>query len=88
MYDAGNALKIVEALKDTEAESEANRQLSARAVDLLHQSGVTRIVRLWRLRTAGPGPGGSRAHVLTAFPRERSGCGNRLWYQRNSAARR
>lgn len=44
MYDAGNALKIVEALKDTEAESEANRQLSARAVDLLHQSGVTRIV--------------------------------------------
>jgi alkylation response protein AidB-like acyl-CoA dehydrogenase len=44
MYDAANARKIVDALKETEAESEANRQLSARAVELLHQSGVTRIV--------------------------------------------
>ncbi|MEK7686759.1 MAG: hypothetical protein AAB398_00020, partial [Pseudomonadota bacterium] len=44
MYDPGNAQKIVEALKETEAQSEADRQLSARAVELLHHSGVTRIV--------------------------------------------
>jgi alkylation response protein AidB-like acyl-CoA dehydrogenase len=44
MYDAANTQKIVGALKETEADSEANRQLSARAVELLHQSGVTRIV--------------------------------------------
>lgn len=44
MDAAANAGKIVEALKETEAESEATRVLSARAVELLHQSGVTRIV--------------------------------------------
>lgn len=44
MDAAGNAGKIVEALKETEAESEASRVLSTRAVELLHQSGVTRIV--------------------------------------------
>jgi alkylation response protein AidB-like acyl-CoA dehydrogenase len=45
MIDAGkNAERIVEALKATEAESEAKRTLSDRAVELLHQSGVTRIV--------------------------------------------
>jgi len=41
---AGTAKKIVEALKETEAESEANRVLSPRAVELLHHSGVTRII--------------------------------------------
>jgi alkylation response protein AidB-like acyl-CoA dehydrogenase len=41
---AANAGKIVEALKETEAESEATRVLSARAVELLHQAGLTRIV--------------------------------------------
>jgi len=41
---AGNAGKIVEALKETEAESEATRILSPRAVELLHQAGLTRIV--------------------------------------------
>ena len=41
---AENAAKIVEALKETEAESEATRVLSARAVELLHQAGLTRIV--------------------------------------------
>jgi alkylation response protein AidB-like acyl-CoA dehydrogenase len=41
---AANAGKIVEALKETEAESEATRTLSARAVELLHQAGLTRIV--------------------------------------------
>ncbi|MCX7366011.1 MAG: acyl-CoA dehydrogenase family protein [Alphaproteobacteria bacterium] len=44
MYDTANVQKIVEPLKETEAESESNRRLSARAVDLLHQSGATRIV--------------------------------------------
>jgi alkylation response protein AidB-like acyl-CoA dehydrogenase len=44
MNVAANAAKIVDALKETEAESEASRQLSARAVDLLHQCGATRIV--------------------------------------------
>ena len=44
MDAAANAQKIVEALKETEAESEANRVLSARAVELLHQAGLTRIV--------------------------------------------
>ncbi len=44
MDAAGNAQKIVEALKETEAESEASRVLSARAVELLHQAGLTRIV--------------------------------------------
>ena len=60
---AVNAGKIVEALKETEAESEARRVLSARAVELLHEAGLTRIVspaRLWRLSVAGPRPGGSR----------------------------
>ena len=33
MDAAANAQKIVEALKETEAESEANRVLSARAVE-------------------------------------------------------
>jgi hypothetical protein len=41
---AGNARKIVEALKETEAESEGNRVLSPRAVELLYHSGVTRII--------------------------------------------
>lgn len=41
---AANAETIVEALKETEAESEANRVLSARAVALLHEAGLTRIV--------------------------------------------
>src|SRR6185369_133368 len=44
MDAAANAGKIVEALKETEAESEATRVLSARAVDLLHQAGMTRII--------------------------------------------
>ncbi len=44
MDAAANARKIVEALKATEAESEANRVLSPRAVELLHQAGLTRIV--------------------------------------------
>src|SRR5258708_21428751 len=45
MIDAAvNAGKIVEALKETEAESEATRTLGARAVELLHQAGLTRIV--------------------------------------------
>ena len=44
MDAAANAQKIVEALKETEAELEANRVLSARAVELLHQAGLTRIV--------------------------------------------
>ena len=44
MYEAANAEKIVAALRETEAESEATRRLSDRAVELLHQSGVTRIV--------------------------------------------
>jgi alkylation response protein AidB-like acyl-CoA dehydrogenase len=44
MDAAANAGKIVEALKETEAESEASRVLSTRAVDLLHQAGLTRIV--------------------------------------------
>jgi alkylation response protein AidB-like acyl-CoA dehydrogenase len=44
MDAAANAKKIVEALKETEAESEATRVLSARAVELLHQAGLTRIV--------------------------------------------
>lgn len=41
---AENAGTIVEALKETEAESESTRVLSARAVALLHQAGLTRIV--------------------------------------------
>lgn len=41
---AAGARKIVEALRETEAESEAARTLSARAVELLHQAGLTRIV--------------------------------------------
>src|SRR5450755_1575606 len=41
---AGAARTIVEALKETEAESEANRVLSPGAVELLHHSGVTRII--------------------------------------------
>src|SRR5215470_18013682 len=46
MIDAGlNAGKIVEALKATEAESEASRVLTVRAVELLHEAGLTRIVR-------------------------------------------
>ena len=44
MYEAANAEKIVAALRETEAESEATRRLSDRAVELLHRSGVTRIV--------------------------------------------
>lgn len=44
MDAAANARKIVEALKETEAESETSRTLSARAVELLHQAGLTRIV--------------------------------------------
>ena len=44
MDAAANAQKIVEALKETEAWSEANRVLSTRAVALLHQAGLTRIV--------------------------------------------
>ena len=44
MDAAANAGKIVEALKETEAESEATRILSARAVELLHQAGLTRIM--------------------------------------------
>src|SRR5438105_13270500 len=39
-----NAGKIVEALKQTEAESEAKRTLSVRAVELLHEAGLTRIM--------------------------------------------
>jgi len=42
---AASAREIVEALKETEAESEAARTLSARAVDLLHQA--------WWVRPAG-----------------------------------
>lgn len=41
---ASRAQEIVEALKQTEAESESARVLSARAVELLHQCGSTRIV--------------------------------------------
>ena len=41
---AASAGTIVEALKRTEAESEAHRVLSARAVALLHEAGMTRIV--------------------------------------------
>lgn len=41
---ARNASEIVEALRETEAESEAARVLSDRAVALLHQAGLTRIV--------------------------------------------
>ena len=41
---AANAQRIVEALKETEAESESTRKLSARAVELLHEAGTTRIV--------------------------------------------
>jgi alkylation response protein AidB-like acyl-CoA dehydrogenase len=44
MDAAANAGKIVEALKETEAESETTRILSTRAVELLHQAGLTRIV--------------------------------------------
>lgn len=44
MYDTANVQKIVEALKDTEARSEADRRLDVRAVELLHRSGATRIV--------------------------------------------
>src|SRR5689334_19505009 len=44
MDAAANARTIVEALKETEAESEASRVLSVRAVELLHQAGLTRIV--------------------------------------------
>lgn len=44
MDTAANAQKIVEALKQTEAWSEANRTLSPRAVELLHEAGLTRIV--------------------------------------------
>ena len=45
MIDAAlNAGKIVEALKATEAESEATRVLTVRAVELLHEAGLTRIV--------------------------------------------
>jgi alkylation response protein AidB-like acyl-CoA dehydrogenase len=44
MYDVVNAQKIVAALGETETWSEANRTLSPRAVELLHQSGVTRIM--------------------------------------------
>jgi hypothetical protein len=40
MIDPGGVAKeIVEALKETEAESETNRVLSTRAVELLHSSG-------------------------------------------------
>lgn len=44
MYDVANVHRIVEPLKETVAESEASRRLSARAVELLHQSGATRII--------------------------------------------
>ncbi len=44
MYDVANVRRIVEPLKETVAESEASRRLSARAVDLLHQCGATRII--------------------------------------------
>ena len=64
MYAAANAEKIVDALKETEADSEANRELSARAVELLHESGRNphrQPGRLRRLPVAGPRPGRSRA---------------------------
>jgi alkylation response protein AidB-like acyl-CoA dehydrogenase len=44
MDTAANAQAIVEELKKTEAESEATRVLSPRAVELLHKAGLTRIV--------------------------------------------
>ncbi len=44
MDAAANAGKIVEALKATEAESEAARTLSPKAVALLHEAGLTRLV--------------------------------------------
>jgi len=45
MIDAAhNAGRIVEALKETEAESEATRVLSDKAVALLHKEGLTRLV--------------------------------------------
>ncbi len=44
MDAAGNAGQIVEALKETEAESESTRTLSPRAVALLHDAGLTRLV--------------------------------------------
>jgi alkylation response protein AidB-like acyl-CoA dehydrogenase len=45
MVDAGrNAAAIVERLKETEAESESTRTLSVRAVALLHEAGLTRLV--------------------------------------------
>lgn len=44
MDAAANARTIVSELRETEAESEASRTLSARAVALLHQAGLTRIV--------------------------------------------
>ena len=45
MFDAAaNARSIVDALRATEAESEAARVLSPEAVALLHQAGLTRIV--------------------------------------------
>ena len=44
MDAAANAQKIVAELKQTEAESEASRVLTHRAVELLHEAGLTRIV--------------------------------------------
>lgn len=45
MIDAAvNAGKIVDALRETEPESEVNRTLSTRAVALLHEAGLTRIM--------------------------------------------
>ena len=44
MDAAGNAGKILEALKETEAESEVTRKLSSRAVALLHEAGLTRLM--------------------------------------------
>ena len=52
MYEAANAEKIVAALRETEAESEATRRLSDRAVELLHQSGVTRDRKSTRLNSS------------------------------------
>ena len=76
MYAAANAQRIVDALKETEADSESNRMLSARAVELLHESGVTRIVApaLRRLPIAGARPWSKPNASSPTAARRRPGC--------------
>ena len=64
MYDPGNVQKIVEPLKETEAESKSERHAQrsrCRPPASVRRHPHCRPRRLWRVRTARPGAGRSRA---------------------------